>query len=161
MDPFEYLSVLISVILALGMTRVVAGIGEMLQVRSRRSIYWVHAVWVANLFLFLVVTWWIFYRWRAESEWTYFLFVFVLLSPILLYLAAVVLFPAERNEHQSDERRGLRIRSQPDSLLELCEGRTRPFLCGRQLEQRDPNAAVLAGWRHVRFRLRGACRSGS
>jgi hypothetical protein len=31
MDPFSYLSVLISIILALGMTRVLAGVGEMLQ----------------------------------------------------------------------------------------------------------------------------------
>jgi hypothetical protein len=40
MGAFEYLSVLISIILALGMTRVLAG--EMLQARSRRHIYWVH-----------------------------------------------------------------------------------------------------------------------
>jgi len=42
MGAFEYLSVLISIILALGMTRVLAGVGEMLQARSRRHIYWVH-----------------------------------------------------------------------------------------------------------------------
>ena len=35
MGAFEYLSVLISIILALGMTRVLAGVGEMLQARSR------------------------------------------------------------------------------------------------------------------------------
>jgi len=67
MDPFSYLSVLISIILALGMTRVLAGVGEMLQARSRRRLYWVHAVWIANLFLYLVVAWWIFYRWRNQQ----------------------------------------------------------------------------------------------
>ncbi|MGZ5504010.1 MAG: hypothetical protein ACXWGY_05055, partial [Chthoniobacterales bacterium] len=95
MDPFSYLSVLISIVLALGMTRVVAGIGEMLQARQRRRIYWVHAVWVFNLFLFLVIAWWIFYRWRNVTEWTYYLFLFVLIAPTILYLAAVVLFPPE------------------------------------------------------------------
>ena len=59
MDPFSYLSVLISIILAFGMTRVLAGVGEMLQARSRRRLYWVHAIWVVNLFLYLVVAWWI------------------------------------------------------------------------------------------------------
>ena len=49
MDPFSYLSVLISIVLALGMTRVLAGVGDMLQARSHRRIYWVHAVWVVNL----------------------------------------------------------------------------------------------------------------
>ena len=95
MDPFSYLSVLISIILALGMTRVLAGVGEMLQARSHRRIYWVHAVWIFNLFLYLVIAWWIFYRWRNQQLWTYFLFVFVLIAPTLLYLASILLFPRE------------------------------------------------------------------
>src|SRR5882724_11744532 len=95
MSAFEYLSVLISIILALGMTRVLAGVGEMLQARSRRRIYWVHIVWIVNLFLYLVVAWWIFYRWRNQQPWTFFLFIFVLISPTILYLASIVLFPPE------------------------------------------------------------------
>ena len=78
MAAFEYLSVLISIILALGMTRVLGGVGEMLQARSHRRIYWVHAIWIVNLFLYLVIAWWIFYRWRNQQPWTFFLFVFVL-----------------------------------------------------------------------------------
>jgi hypothetical protein len=95
MGAFEYLSVLISIILALGMTRVLAGVGEMLQARSRRRIYRVHAIWIVNLFLWLVVTWWIFYRWRDQQPWSFYLFVFVLISPTLLYLASMLLFPRE------------------------------------------------------------------
>ena len=95
MDPFSYLSVLISIILALGMTRVLAGVGEMLQARSRRHIYWVHVVWIVNLFLYLVIAWWIFYRWRNQQLWTFSLFVFVLISPTILYLASLLLFPRE------------------------------------------------------------------
>jgi hypothetical protein len=77
------------------MTRVLAGVGEMLQARSRRRIYWVHAVWVVNLFVYLVVAWWIFYRWRNQQPWTFFLFIFVLISPTILYLASIILFPPE------------------------------------------------------------------
>ncbi len=95
MDPFSYLSVLISIVLALGMMRVLAGIGDMLQARTARRIYWVHALWILNLFNFLVIAWWIFYRWRNVEPWTYFLFLFVLIAPTILYLAAVVLFPPE------------------------------------------------------------------
>ena len=85
MGPFSYLSVLISIILALGMTRALAGVSEMLQARSRRRLYWVHAVWVVNLFLYLVVAWWIFYRWRNQQPWTFFFFIVVLISPTILY----------------------------------------------------------------------------
>jgi hypothetical protein len=95
MSPFEYLSVLISIVLALGMTRVLAGVGEMLQARARRHVYWVHAIWIVNLFLYLVVAWWIFYRWRNQQPWTFYLFVFVLISPTILFLASLLLFPSE------------------------------------------------------------------
>jgi uncharacterized membrane protein HdeD (DUF308 family) len=57
MDQFSYLSVLISIVLALGVTQVLGGVGEMLQARSHRRIYWVHVIWIINLFLYLVVAW--------------------------------------------------------------------------------------------------------
>src|SRR5262249_37174575 len=80
---------------ALGMTRVLAGVGEMLQARQQRGIYWVHVIWIVNLFIYLVVAWWIFYRWRNQEKWTFFLFVFVLISPTILFLASMLLFPRE------------------------------------------------------------------
>src|SRR5438552_816001 len=92
MNAFEYISVLISIILALGMTRVLAGVGEMLQARMHRRIYWVHVIWIANLFIYLVIAWWIFCRWRNQQEWTFYLFVFVLISPTILFLASMLLF---------------------------------------------------------------------
>src|SRR5678809_365467 len=97
MGAFEYLSVLISIILALGMTRVLGGVGEMLQARSRHRIYWVHVIWIVNLFLYLVIAWWIFYRWRDQQPWNFYLFLFVLISPTILYLASLLLFPRERD----------------------------------------------------------------
>ena len=41
------------------------------------------------------MAWWIFYRWRNQQPWTFFLFVFVLILPTILYLASIVLFPLE------------------------------------------------------------------
>src|SRR6201997_254914 len=101
MGAFEYLSVLISIIIALGMTRVLAGVGEMLQARAQHRIYWVHATWIVNLFVCLVVTWWIFYRWRNQQSWTFYLFVFVLISPTIMYLASMLLFPREGSVDES------------------------------------------------------------
>jgi hypothetical protein len=95
MDPFSYLSVLIQIILALGMARLLTGLGDMLLARSRQKLYWVHMVWIANVFLYQVVAWWVFYRWRFEQHWPFWLFIFVLISPTILYVASVVLFPRD------------------------------------------------------------------
>ena len=49
MDPFAYLSVLTSIVLALGITRVLTGLGKLLQARGRVRVYWVHLVLVLNI----------------------------------------------------------------------------------------------------------------
>jgi len=54
-----------------------------------------------NLFIYLVVAWWIFYRWRNQQSWNFHLFVFVLISPTLLYLASMLLFPREGSIDES------------------------------------------------------------
>src|SRR5262245_61368348 len=77
------------------MTRVLAGVGEMLQARSPQRLYWVHIVWIVNVFVYLIVAWWIFYRWRYQQSWSFYLFIFVLASPTILYLASLLLFPRE------------------------------------------------------------------
>jgi hypothetical protein len=93
MDPFAYLSVLTSIVLALGITRLMTGLGSLLQSRGRVKLYWVHLLWALNVFLFLVLNWWILYRWHTQTTWTFFLFLFVLLSPIISFLLTMLLFP--------------------------------------------------------------------
>ncbi len=93
MDPFSYLSVLTSIILALGITRLLTGFGRLLQSRGQIKPYWVHLLWTLNVFLYLVLNWWILFRWHSQQDWTFFLFLFVLLSPIVTYLLAALLMP--------------------------------------------------------------------
>jgi hypothetical protein len=93
MDPFSYLSVLTSIVLALGITRLLTGMGRLLQSRSQVTTYWVHLLWMLNVFLFLVLNWWILFRWNTQKEWSFFLFLFVLLSPTIAYLLAALLIP--------------------------------------------------------------------
>jgi len=57
------------------------------------KIYWVHLLWVVNVLLWLLLNWWILYRWRTFDRWSFFLFIFVLLSPIIAFLLSVLLLP--------------------------------------------------------------------
>ena len=100
MEPFGYLSILTSIVLGLGITRVLSGCGELLQVRQHTGLYWVHLLWGLNLFLYLVLNWWILFRWQTETEWSFFIFLFVLLSPTVGFLLSILLFP-DPTEEQS------------------------------------------------------------
>ncbi len=98
MDPFSYLVVLISIILGLGVTRVVGGLGHLMQTRRRKRSYWVHTVWMLNLLMAMAIVWWMDYRWRSNDHWTFLLFIWVLLLPTILYLISSLLFPDQDDE---------------------------------------------------------------
>src|SRR4030095_13258526 len=75
MDPFSYICVLTSIVAGLAVTRLVSGFGQLLQTRARTLSYWVHAPWVVNVLLSMIITLWVQYRWRNAPHWTLFLFV--------------------------------------------------------------------------------------
>src|SRR5205085_11635916 len=93
MDPFSYLVVLTSIVLGLAVTRVIGGFGNVIQARRHRRPYWVHSLWMVNLLLTITIVWWVAYRWRTQERWTFFLFLWLLLTPTLLYLISALIFP--------------------------------------------------------------------
>jgi hypothetical protein len=93
MDPFSYICVLTSIVAGLAVTRLVSGFGQLLQTRARTPPYWVHTLWMVNVLLTIIITWWVQYRWRNVPHWTLFLFLWLLVAPLILYLVAALLFP--------------------------------------------------------------------
>lgn len=93
MDAFSYISIVPSIIIALGITRLLTGVGKMLERRDKVKTYWVHILWAFNLFLFMALNWWILFRWEAQAQWSFPLFMFLLLTPTVAFLQAVILFP--------------------------------------------------------------------
>lgn len=94
-DAFNYVAVLVSIIVGLTATRVLGGLGEMMQAANRARIYWVHLFWHVTLLFNVMLGWWLLYRWRVTSDWTFFLFMWITIAPILLYLASAILIPGE------------------------------------------------------------------
>jgi hypothetical protein len=95
MTTFEYLAVLISIIVGLGITQLLGGVARIVTHRSRYKLYWVHLAWTANLFLSLVSFWW-FQLWlNTLEEWTYFFYLFTILFAVLLYLICAVIMPSD------------------------------------------------------------------
>ena len=65
---------------------------------ARTPSYWVHALWMVNVLLTMIITWWVQYRWRNAPHWTLFLFLWLLVAPLILYLVAALLFPTNQDD---------------------------------------------------------------
>lgn len=100
MEPFEYLSVLISIVLGLGITHLLLGFGRWLEQRSRFGAYGPVMAWAAFLLLLHVQTWWTMFGYRVFMDWDFVQFSIVLLQPIVLFLLAVVVFPGPDAPHR-------------------------------------------------------------
>jgi len=99
LDASAYVSGLTTVVLALGNARLLVGVGRLMEHRPQVRLYWVHLMWVANLFLFLSLQWWILFRWASWTSWNFFLFVFLIASPTVGFLLCVMLFHEPLSEH--------------------------------------------------------------
>src|SRR2546426_10627442 len=80
MDAFNYLSVMVSIVLGLGLTQLFAGIGNLVQIRHRVKLYWLHSLWVLLLIVLHLHMWWSFWELRGVAEWTYAKFVYVVIA---------------------------------------------------------------------------------
>jgi len=95
MEMFNYVMVLASVIIGLGITHLLMGVAGILQHPGREKVYWVHLAWVAATFLRAIFWWWFEFRLSKTAEWTFTLYVFVLAYAFLIYLWCALLFPRD------------------------------------------------------------------
>ena len=95
MEFFNYVMVLASVIIGLGITHLLQGVGGIIQHPRREKIYWVHLLWVAAIFLRAIFWWWFEFRLSKTAEWTFTLYLFVLAYAVLIYLWCALLFPRD------------------------------------------------------------------
>ena len=93
MNAFDYLAVLISIVLGLGLTNVLTGMAGIVRQRARTRMYWPLVLWMMILFLVHVQVWWAMFELRVIVQWNFVGFLAVLLLPVLLFLASAVLVP--------------------------------------------------------------------
>jgi hypothetical protein len=94
-DAFNYVAVLVSIVVGLTVTRVLSGLSEMIQAANRPRIYRVHVLWHITLLFNVMLGWWLLYRWRATVDRTFLLFLWITIAPTLQYLGAAILVPGE------------------------------------------------------------------
>ena len=93
MSLFEFLMVLVSIIVGLGVAEILTGIAQQIRFRASSIGYWVHSCGVTLIFLALLQNWWELWELRDADEWTFSGLVLMLLAPGGLYLIAHLIFP--------------------------------------------------------------------
>ena len=98
MDQFEYVMVLVSIIIGLGIAHILLGVAGIIDRLSRKEnrleLSVAHASWLGFCFAWLVMFWWWEYRFSTRvSDWTFGLYLFLICYAVTLFLLQAVLVP--------------------------------------------------------------------
>ena len=90
---FDYLGVLLSIIMGLALTHVLLGFVKLIQMRRTVRPYWVQIVWSLSMLLYVLAIWWGMYWWRELGVWRFEEFVGLAGYAIVLFMTSAMLFP--------------------------------------------------------------------
>jgi hypothetical protein len=85
MTHFEFISVAVSMVLALSAARLLSALPDVLAPGRR---YWIHALWCVALLFAHMDFWWTIWIYREIDPWTFTGFAVVMITPALLFLTA-------------------------------------------------------------------------
>ncbi len=99
-DQFQHVMVLTSIIIGLGITYILIGVGSVIERitghGARLRLSWTHAAWLLILFVWMVSFWWWEFRLLALlKSWTLGHYFFRVTYAVLLFLLAVLLLPRD------------------------------------------------------------------
>jgi len=92
-EPFNYLTVLASVILAIGLTHLLTGIANIIQYPTFFLESWIYTGWIILLFPLYLTYWWTFWDFKDINDWNFFGFSFILIGPMGLFFATTIYLP--------------------------------------------------------------------
>lgn len=93
MSVFEYIGVLVSVIMGLGITHLVTGTSKLIQHRSEVRLYLPHMLWTLNILIFILLIWWGMFNWSNHENWFAYEYLFIALYAIVMFFLASLLYP--------------------------------------------------------------------
>jgi hypothetical protein len=103
MTPFEYVIVLISVILGLGITTILTGFAELIKHTKPVRLYTPYIIWIILIFILHIQDWWLSYKLQSIKVWELHSFLLIIIYPICLYILAHLLFPSS-DETKTDSK---------------------------------------------------------
>ena len=103
MDAFEYISILTSIIIGLGMAQLLLGVTRIIQHPEDARPYWVHLSWVLTMFMYSVFWWWWEFSLNQIEVWTFGAYLLVILYAFLVFLMCALLSPVNLSGYDGFE----------------------------------------------------------
>ena len=101
-SPFEYVSILVSIILGLGITQILSAFSDLLYHYKKVKFYWPHTFWIVFILFLHIQDWFITYQLKDKPVWHLPELFFILLYPISLFCIAKMLLPTNEREERND-----------------------------------------------------------
>lgn len=99
MGVFEYIVVLVSVILGLGVTHLATGATKLIQNRDVVRFYMPHAIWTLNILVYILLIWWAMFWWNGHTDWYAYEYLFIASYAIALFFLAAMLYPHDMEKN--------------------------------------------------------------
>ena len=94
MDLFEFLMILLSIIIGLGLAELLTGTARVLRDGRQAAFSWAHSFAGLTIFTALLQMFWEAWSLRDIEAWTFPAMLMMLAGPVLLFVIAHILFPA-------------------------------------------------------------------
>ena len=93
MDRFEFLMVLMSIIIGLGLSELLTNVARQIRARKTSRPFWVHSGVVILMFLAFLQIWWEAWDLRVIEVWTFPALLMMLAAPAGLFVISHVMYP--------------------------------------------------------------------
>lgn len=100
---YPHIRVVLSIILGLGITTLLAGIASIIEHPKRYHWSWIHMGWVVWALISVVTFWWWEFRLTGLTQWTFGTYLFVIGYCSLYFMLSTLLFPRDLAEYGSYE----------------------------------------------------------
>lgn len=101
MTLFDFVTVMVSMILALSLGHLLDGIAHLYKARERVKWHLPHTLWMVTLVITLINHWWTLWDFRA-LDWNYVFFLYILVAPVTLSFATNLIAPERAGDEPAD-----------------------------------------------------------
>jgi len=103
-ESFNYLSVLISIILGLAIAQVLQGVRGLVLTRSKVKLYTPTIIWTGMALLIAIQGWWASFSMHQQASWNFLGLLIILLQAISVYMIAALVLPDAKGDMAVDLR---------------------------------------------------------